>query len=111
MITVGIVHELDFMARHFGDELSFSIDIKGKTLLGKIQKNKVKLFYKKHNIWEEDIYGEANWFGIESCDRIFKIIECIDNGDDSWTTKYSWRQPVVEIEPVSLPKAVENSNV
>ena len=111
MITVGAIHELDFIARHFKSELSFSIEIKGKVLSGKIKDNRVKLFYEKHTIWEEDVYGEANWFGIESCDRIFRITECIDSGDDSWSTKYFWRQTETEIETVPLPEAIKNSDV
>ena len=111
MITVGVAHELDFIARYFEDELSFSIEVKGKKLLGKISDNKIKLTYKEHEIWEEDIYGEANWFGIESCDRIHKIIECIDRGDKLGLAKYAWKQIDTVIEPVPLPKAIENSNV
>ena len=111
MITVGAVHELDFIARHFEDELSFSIKVKGRNLLGEIGDNKVRLTYGGREIWEEDIYGEANWFGIESCDRIHKIMECIDSGDESWLTKYSWEQTDSVVKPVSLPKAVEGSDV
>jgi|TARA_Y100000310_G_scaffold335671_1_gene418283 hypothetical protein len=111
MITVGAVHELDFIARYLEGELSFSIEIKGKNLLGKINDNKIKLTYKERKIWEEDIYGEANWFGIESCDRIHKIIECIDGGDESWLTKYAWTQTNSIVEPVPLSSAIEKSDV
>ena len=111
MITVGAVHELDFIARHFENELSFSIGVKGKNLLGRINNNKLKLTYGEREIWEEDIYGEANWFGIESCDRIHKIMECIDNGDESWLAKYSWKQTSSVVKPVSLSKAVGDSDV
>ena len=39
---------------------------------------KIKLKYTEQEIWEEEIHSEAVGFGIESCDRVLKIIESID---------------------------------
>jgi len=108
MITVGAVHELHFMARHLGGELDFIIKVKGKILEGNINENKIRLSYEDKQIWEEDIYGEANWFGVESCDRIHSIVRCIDDDDDSWLVKYAWRQSDSKAT-VSLEEAVKNT--
>jgi hypothetical protein len=107
MITVGAVHELEFISRFFEDEVSFSVEIGERALKGKIKDNRLALFYRDQKIWEEDVYGEANWFGIESCDHIHKIIECIDNDDKSWITKYAWQQSGSVIDPVPLEEAVK----
>tara|TARA_B100000959_G_scaffold264454_1_gene304978 strand:+ start:3344 stop:3685 length:342 start_codon:yes stop_codon:yes gene_type:complete len=108
MITVGAVHELEFISRFFKEELSFSIEVKGQTLSGIIKDNKIRLIYRDQEIWEEDVYGDANWFGIESCDRIHKIIECIDNDDKSWLSKYSWKQSNSVVTSTSIEEAVKN---
>ena len=108
MITVGTVYELDFISQYFGDEVSFSIEVKGRILYGTIKDNKIKLKYKEQEIWEEEIHSEAVGFGIESCDRVLKIIESIDKADKTWLSKYAWKQSDSEIK-VPLVKAVKNS--
>jgi hypothetical protein len=106
MITVGAIYELDFISQYFEDEVSFSIKVKGRILHGTIEDNKVRLKYKEQKIWEEEIHSEAIGFGIESCDRIHKIMECIDKDDKSWLTKYAWTQSD-SVTQVPLSKAIK----
>ena len=62
---------------------------------------------KNQEIWEENIYGEGNWFGIESCDEIKKIMDCIDAGEP-WIEKYSWKKSTA-VNHCPLDIAIENS--
>ncbi len=80
MITLGIVREIEYISTYLKIpvELTFhlyySLDIK-------IDKKVIELKYNNIPIWTEDI-SEDGFFGIESCDSISRIINCINNGQD-----------------------------
>lgn len=107
MITVGAVRELAYMSQHVGVVLRVSIDISGRRLELEIEENSVKIDYEGQKIWEENIYGEGNWFGIESCDTISRIVTCIDKGEP-WREKYSWKLSNNR-RRVPLDEAIENT--
>jgi len=91
MITVGIIRELEFMAKAVDSDVYVVMRIANKNISMKIWDNSVIISYEGRKIWEENIYGEANWFGIESCDSIARIISCIDKGE-SWQESYGWNK-------------------
>ena len=55
MITVGAIHELEFISRFFEDEVSFSVEVKDRALKGKIKDNRLILTYREQKSWEEDV--------------------------------------------------------
>jgi len=91
MITVGVVRELAYMSQYVGGPLYVAIDIGNQKLSLNVSENDVRISYQGQKIWEENIYGEGNWFGVESCDTIFRIMECIDKGEP-WREKHGWRR-------------------
>jgi len=111
MINAGIVQELDFMSEHYKSEVTVSISCKGKETKLDFKEGRVTITYQGAEIWRETVYGEATWFGIESCDRIHKIVTCIDNNDDSWKQKYAWGQPMLTKHTPPLDEAVKNTEL
>lgn len=109
MINIGIVQELDFISKYYKDDISASFSCKGKETKIFIRDGTVHVEYEGIKIWEETVHGESHWFGVESCDRIHKIMACIDNKDDSWKSEYAWRQPQASKTIFSLEKSIENS--
>ena len=107
MITVGAVRELAFMSQHVGHPLYVSIYVADKLMGLKVEENDVWISYQGEEIWNENIYGEGNWFGIESCDTISRIIECIDKGEP-WREKHEWKKSEND-RRVPLDEAIENS--
>jgi len=107
MITVGVVRELEFMAKAVESDMYVVIEVAGKNISMKIWDNNVIINYQGQQIWEENIYGEGNWFGIESCDSIFKIINCIDKGE-SWREEYGWKKSNNKIK-VPLDEAIQKT--
>ncbi len=63
MITVGVIRELEFMAKAVNSDMYVVIQIANKKLSMKIWDNQVIINYEGQKIWEENIYGEGNWFG------------------------------------------------
>ena len=94
MITLGLVNELKFVENHFGGGLKCEIEAGGRKINLSFQEDIIEIFYKDVLIWKERLDQEGAWFGIESCDNVFKIINCIDSGDDSWREKYFWEPRV-----------------
>ena len=111
MITVGLVKELEFMSRALEQDISILVWI-GKRKMGiETSENRVVVSYGGEVIWDENVYGEGNWFGIESCDTIYRIIKCIDD-EEPWREKHEWKksdstcrapldQAIVDAEEVS----------
>ena len=108
MITVGAVRELAYMSQHLGVPLYIAIDAGGKHLSLKVEENSVHISYQGQRIWEENIYGEGNWFGIESCDSVAKIINCINDGEP-WAEKYGWEKTNTTIKHVPFDEALQNA--
>lgn len=108
MITVGAVRELAYMSQHAGVPFYIAIDAGGRNLSLKVEENFVHVSYQGQRIWEENIYGEGNWFGVESCDEVAKIIECIDKGE-SWVDKYGWKKSDNKVGHVPFHEALENA--
>ena len=107
MITVGAIRELAYMSQHAEAPLYVAIDIKGKHLSLKVEENYVAISYQGQRIWEENIYGEGNWFGIESCDEVFRIINLIDAGQP-WAEKHAWKKSN-NTKQAPLDEAIENA--
>ena len=104
MITVGIIRELEFMAKTADSNVYVVMRVANKNISMKIWDNNVIINYEGQKIWEENIYGEANWFGIESCDSVARIISCIDKGE-SWQESYGWKKSDNKIQ-VPLDEAI-----
>ena len=104
MITVGVIRELEFMARAVDSGMYVIMQIANKNISMKIWDNNVIINYEGQKIWEENVYGEANWFGIESCDSVARIINCIDKGE-SWQESYEWKKSDNKMQ-VPLDEAV-----
>ena len=111
MINAGIIQELDFMSEYYESEVTASISCKGKETKLDFKDGRVTVTYQGTEIWKETVHGEATWFGIESCDRIHKIVKCIDNNDDSWKQKYAWGQPTPTAYTPSLEEAKKNTEL
>lgn len=107
MITVGVVRELAYISQYAEKPLFADIRIDGRYIKLGVSENSVQVAYKDQNIWEENIYGEGNWFGIESCDEIKKIMDCIDN-NEPWIEKHSWKKSTFT-NYCPLDTAIENS--
>jgi hypothetical protein len=107
MITVGVVRELAYMSGYVGVEVCTSIDVSGKIIGLRVSENYVKISYQGQKIWEENIYGEGNWFGIESCDTIYRIMECIDKGEP-WQKEHGWSKSD-NTRHVPLDEAIEEA--
>jgi hypothetical protein len=91
MITVGVVRELAYISQHAEKPLYVAMDMDGKYVSLRVEENSIRVSYQAQLIWEENIYGEGNWFGVESCDEIKKIMDCVDNGEP-WIEKHSWKK-------------------
>lgn len=87
MITVGLIKELQFISLVLKTPISLTFYLLYDLNL-QIDNNILKLTYHHKTIWIENI-SDNGMFGIESCDSISRIINCIDNNDDSWT-KYRY---------------------
>lgn len=95
MITVGLVKELYFISKILNREYKIQInpiwDGFSVAKLLEININPgglLKVYYQTHHIWAEQVEGEGSFFGVESCDSISRIINCIDN-NSPWE-KYSF---------------------
>jgi hypothetical protein len=91
MITVGLVKELEFMSRAMEEDISLLMWIAGRRVGVEVSENRVVVSYGGEVIWDENVHGEGNWFGIESCDTIYRIIKCIDK-EEPWKEKYEWKK-------------------
>lgn len=107
MITVGVIRELAYMSGYVKNEVYAAIDVDGKNIGVKASENYVKISYQGQQIWEENIYGDGNWFGIESCDTIYRIMECIDKGEP-WREKHGWSKSN-NTRRVPLDEAIEGA--
>ncbi len=85
---MGLITEIHFIARAlnqpmritlqpFSDEKYLSIRVSPDGLLN--------IWYADTHIWYEKI---DDFFGVESCDTISRIISCISSNDESWFIKY-----------------------
>jgi hypothetical protein len=94
MITVGLVNELAFLASTFKREVKVEITLGAEsiTTLTIDPKGLLNAHYKGYHIWQETVYGDASFFGVESCDSISRIMACIDNNDNTWREKYYYRE-------------------
>jgi len=108
MITVGVVREIAYMSQRVGEPLYISMHLADKLFGLKVEENKVWISYQGQAIWEENIYGEGNWFGIESCDTIARIVDLIDN-DEPWQEKHGWKKSDNN-RRVPLDEALEGSH-
>ncbi len=91
MITVGIVKELEFMSRVLRQDVSTLVWVGRRKIGIETSENRVVISYGGEIIWDENVYGEGNWFGIESCDTIYRIIKCIDD-EEPWREKHEWKK-------------------
>lgn len=90
MITIGLAKELFFIARVTNQPISAIIN---NSLQVTIQPNSVMdVEYNGTHIWNERVDGSDSFFGIESCDNIFKIILAIDSKDDTWREKFYYNE-------------------
>lgn len=98
MITIGLAKELYFISKITNQEYTVQLypsnlhySPTSKILTIKIQPTgKMDVYYRDKHIWKETVEGDISFFGIESCDTIFKIMSCIDADDDSWRDKYHY---------------------
>jgi len=90
MITIGLAKELYFIAKVTNQPATALLN---NGLYISVQPNStMDVEYKGIHIWRERIEGDTSFFGIESCDNIFKIINAIDSKDDTWKQKYSYNE-------------------
>ena len=88
MITVSLVYELQFVAKHFDSPLTASLQFRGcspVTLL--VTSDELEVRYQQELIWKEKIVGPESNFGVESVDTIARIINAIDT-DQPWKDKF-----------------------
>ena len=111
MITVGLIHELSFIAAYLDKEIEALFSIGKHEIKTVVSENKVTIFYGEQTIWKEGIHGEGSWFGVESADVVHKIIKHIDkHGDTSWKEKYRWNHYIETSEEfVSLQTAIDQA--
>lgn len=96
MITIGLVKELHFIAATFNHGIHSIIratQFVNHDIHIKVSPDgKLEVEYFDFKIWQETIDGPTSMFGVESCDTIFKIINCIDNGVD-WSV-HKWKENI-----------------
>jgi hypothetical protein len=90
MITIGLAKELFFIAKVTNQPVSATLN---GCLQITVQPNSVMdVEYNGVHIWNERVEGDGSFFGIESCDNIFKIIASIDSKDESWRDKFYYNE-------------------
>ena len=90
MITIGLAKELFFIAKVTNQPVSAMLNGRLKIT---IQPSSVMYVeYDGVHIWNERVEGSDSFFGIESCDNIFKIISAIDSKDESWRDKFYYNE-------------------
>lgn len=97
MITVGLVKELLFIAKHFKKNACAFIGLYelGFVELTVSPEGGLQVQYKGQVIWQEMVETDTSMFGVESCDSISRIITCIDNGTD-WS-EHAWKDSLDKI--------------
>lgn len=90
MLTIGLVRELAFLSHGLGFPLKFSIEVISKKMDLLIDKDILSIAYKGEEIWRENVQPDVSFFGVESCDLIFKIVNRIDAGDYSWKEEFNY---------------------
>lgn len=84
MITVGLIKELFFISSYTKKNIKFTFNLHRDLEIYIKPEGKMSLYYNENYIWHEKIEGVNSMFGVESCDAISRIINCIDNNDDGW---------------------------
>jgi hypothetical protein len=100
MITIGLAKELYFIAKVTTRPHTFQIypsplqySPTSEIITIKMTPSGVMdVFYRDKHIWKETVEGDTSFFGIESCDSINKIINCMNLNDDSWKDKYYYHE-------------------
>jgi hypothetical protein len=95
MLTCGLVKELYFIVKTLNQPFTMEF-FPSKALEGeKIAPLRIEvkpsgtldIWYRAIHIWNEGLH-EDDFFGVESCDTISRIIACINNKDGSWRERY-----------------------
>lgn len=91
MITIGLVKEIHFLSKVFKTKTSVTLALEKyqTSILIEVGDDKLKVTYNHQVIWEESL-GDESYFGVESCDAISRIINCI-NSNTSWD-QYKWTE-------------------
>lgn len=94
MITVSLIKELYFISAYFKREVQFSLSIsEGFPIKSIIKPDGIlNIWYRDNHIWQENVNGDDSFFGIESCDSISRIVNCIDNNDNTWRERYYFNE-------------------
>jgi hypothetical protein len=95
MITVGLIKELYFIAKTLNRAYTMEIFASNALWGGKVAPLKVEIkptgeldvWYQATHIWNESL-DENEFFGVESCDTISRIVACINNKDFTWRERY-----------------------
>lgn len=91
MITIGLIKELFFIALATKQDIKVTLHLKRDLELYIKTNGKLSVYYNENYIWNELVEGNNSMFGVESCDAISRIINCLDNNDEGWK-KYSYRE-------------------
>ena len=88
MITVSIVYELQFVAKHFCSTLTACLQLKDRSPVTlSVTSDELEVRYQQELIWKEKIVGPESNFGVESVDTIARIMNAIDTGQP-WKDKF-----------------------
>ena len=82
-LTVGIIRELFYISLVLKREVYVTFHLNNPLDIN-IQNGFLNLKYKDIKIWRENLSGADSNFGIESCDQISRIINCIDANDENY---------------------------
>lgn len=85
MITVSLVHELNFISKHLDRKVVATLEVGeySRPITISIEKDKLSVEYMNNLIWSESISKASSNFGVESCDSILKIMKRVRQGE-SW---------------------------
>ena len=89
MLTVSFVNEIQFIAKHFNVPVSVDLKLGQSEPLNLALDNDVlSIKFFGELIWEEKVVGVGSNFGVESCDTIYRIMQMVAAGDNTWKEKY-----------------------
>lgn len=88
MVTASFVYELQFVAKYFNAPASVDLKVGDfPPVTFTVVDDVLTVEFLDDLIWKEKVVGADSNFGVESCQVIFRIIEMISAGDDSWKKK------------------------
>jgi len=89
MINVSYIKSLFFIHQSLKVPITASIhcSLFKYKIDTEIKDGVLEIFYNDYKIWRESLVAEPNFFGVETCSEIARIVSMIDAGDMQWKSR------------------------